>query len=196
VSSEPAPRSLAAYIEALFAALSAGDPTAAQRVRELAGSRTARIRLDEEVALTWFEPDRLRVHGDDPSVVADGTGSTDRATVIDLLAGRIEAVDAILRGRIEIAGEPDAVIGMLAIVETLLDAAPRTPALQRLERDLVGGRLSGYTPSKPADAGPGWYPDDISEEERELLARRDLLRDPEAIDLSASSPDDGVGPTA
>jgi SCP-2 sterol transfer family len=176
VSSEPAPgRSLASYVEALFAELDERDPQAAQRIRTLAGRRTARIRLDDETVLTTFEAGRLRVLADDPSTGVDGTGATDRATVIDLLAGRIEAVDALLRGRVEIAGEPDAVVGMLQIIETLLDAAARTPALQRLERELTSEhRVEALPDDRP---GPGWYPAEIPDEERALLARLDLLRD-------------------
>lgn len=177
-------RSLASYVDALYAALDSHDFAAGRRIRDLAAGRTARIRLDDEVVLATFVASRLAVTPDDPAVVADGQGATDRGTVMALLTGRLEAAAALLTGRVEIVGEPDAVIAILQIIETLLDAAARAPELQQLERELVAGHAvaAALIPGPPATGsregpGPNWYPDDISHDERALLGRLDLLRD-------------------
>jgi hypothetical protein len=177
VSNESEPwggRSLASYIETLFAALEANDAAAGQRVRQLAGSRTARIKLDEEEVLTTFVDGQLQVRPADPSALVHGHGATDRDTVVDLLTGRVEAFAALLSGRLEIVGEPDAVAGMLQIIETLLDAAPRVAELQLLERELVAAHARATLHARQL---PAWYPAEITRDERSLLARLDLLPD-------------------
>jgi putative sterol carrier protein len=174
VSSDAATgRSLASYVEALLAGLDAHNAAAGLRIRDLAAERTARIRLDDEVVLATFVAGELRVQQDDADVVADGSGATDRDTVVDLLTGRLEAADALLTGRIEIFGQPDDVVAMLQIIETLLDAAARAPELQQLERELVAAHPIAATPLDHAT--PAWYPDEIPRTERDLLARLDLL---------------------
>jgi hypothetical protein len=172
-------RSLASYVDALYAAVDDHDPSAGRRIRDLAAGRTGRIRLDDDVVLATFVAGGLAVTPDDPAVAADGQGATDRGTVMALLTGRLEAAAALLTGRVEIVGEPDAVIAILQIIEILLDAAARAPELQRLERELVAGHFVAVPSAAGSREGPGpsWYPDDISHHERALLARLDLLRD-------------------
>jgi hypothetical protein len=176
-------RTLAAYVTALLDAVDALDPVAGGRIRWLAGGRTARIRLDREAVLARFADRLLEVRLDDPDTAVDGSGSTDRATVIELLAGRLEVTQAMLTGRLEVVGAPDAVIAMLQIVEIVLDASARSPQLQRLQRDLVeaaqfrGGQSVGVHPQGRPSAEVAWYPDDIPTDELVLLARLDLVRD-------------------
>ena len=175
MSSEQSGRSLASYVEKLFAALDAADAAAGNRVRQLAASRTARISLDDETVLASFIDSELQVQPDDASALVDGHGATDRDTVVDLLTGRAEAFAALLSGQLEIVGEPDAVAGMLQIIETLLDAAPRVPELQLLERELVAAHVRASRHRLSAPQSSAWYPDEITADERTLLARLDLL---------------------
>jgi hypothetical protein len=176
VSSEPvAGRTLASYLVALLGTLDAHDPGAGRRIRGLAEQRSARIQLDDEVVLVAFRDGTLTVAPDDPLAPVDGSGRTDRATVLDLLSGRIEAGSAVLTGRVEILGAPDDVARLLQIIEVLLDAAPRTPALQLLERELV--TAYDAPPSRRPPPGPAWYPDETPSHEHALLARLGLLRE-------------------
>lgn len=172
----PAPagreRTLGEWIEALVAAVDSGDPAAAGRLRRIAGRRRARIRLDAETVLVRFRAGALRVRADDPAAVVDGSGGTDRATVAGILRGRVDAVEAVLDGRVEAAGAPDAVAAMFAMIEVILDAAARVPALQELARELLRGVPASGPPDR--DAGAARV---MVERELRLLAALDLLRD-------------------
>jgi SCP-2 sterol transfer family len=177
-------RTLAAYLTALLDGVDALDPTAGARIRWLAGGSTARIRLDRETVLVRFVDGLLDVRPDHPDTQVDGTGSTDRATVLDLLAGRLEVTQAMLTGRLEVVGAPDAVVAMLQIVEIVLDASARSAELQGLQRDLVGAASQpsarGHHAGRPevsSSVDAAWYPDDIPPDELALLVRLDLMRD-------------------
>ncbi len=165
------------YVSALFSALDEGDPAGAERVRRIAGGRSARIGLDDEVVLVRFDAGRLLVAPDRPAAPVDGTGTTDRTTVIDLLGARLEAYDAITTGRVEVVGAVDAVAAMLTIIEILLDSSSRVPALQ----ELAGRLRTGEPPAARRVRGPvvPWagYPDALPSTEISLLADLDLLRD-------------------
>jgi putative sterol carrier protein len=178
-------RTLAAYVTALLDGVDALDPAAGARIRWLAGGSTARIRLDRETVLVRFVDELLDVRPDDPEAAVDGTGSTDRGTVLDLLAGRLEVTQAMLAGRLEVVGAPDSVVAMLQIVEIVLDASARSADLQEVQRDLVaaasprsgGGEARAGQPQRPSSADVAWYPDDIPPDELALLVRLDLVRD-------------------
>ncbi|MEZ0447769.1 hypothetical protein [Cellulomonas sp. ICMP 17802] len=166
-------RGLAAFVAALVAGLDAGDPAAGSRVRRLAGARGARIGLDDDAVDVRFDhAGRLRVtsaEGADPAC----WGRTDRETVVDLLGARLEVRDAVLTGRIEVVGTVDDVAAIFAVVEVLLAASVRLPALQRLADELLAGAPAG------GSSGPrvAWYPAEIGAEEIALLGRLDLLAD-------------------
>src|SRR2546423_2982050 len=131
-------RSLAHYISELLRRLEIAEPSAMARLRQAVGGHRARIALDDQVVLVAFAPNaELRIEPDDRSGVVDGSGSTDRATVLALLAGRVEVIDAILTGRLEVAGPAEAVSRIFIAIEIILDAAPRTPSLQALAREFV-----------------------------------------------------------
>lgn len=135
-------------------------------MRTVAAGRRARIGLDDETVTVWFDGTSLVIN-EDSGIQVDGEGRTDRDTVADLLAARIEASDAILSGRVLAAGEPDAVAAMLHLIEIILDVSVRTPALQNLARDLVES-----LPPRPCTVLPRrvcWYPRASTETEMSLL---------------------------
>ena len=162
-----------------MAALTDGDAYAAAKLRQVASGRGARIVLDDEAVDVRFRGRRLHVQPADPARHVDGTGQTDRATVLDLLAGYLEASAAILDGRISIEGSPDAVAAMMLIIEIVLDAAPRNPVLQQLADQFAhdsSAREKGRPESEPRRP-TSWYPAARSRNEDDLLARLGLLPD-------------------
>jgi len=164
---------LADYIREFVAIVDSHDAYAAARLRAAAGERRARITLDDEAVLVWFEDGALVVTGDSGASV-DGAGRSDSWTVADILEGRIEATDALLTGRVEAVGDLDAVAAMLHIIDTVLDVAARAPALQLLARGLLSSLGPRPTNSNPAMA---WYPRDVTDAEVSVLGRLDLLPD-------------------
>jgi hypothetical protein len=126
---------LAEYVEGLVAGLAAADPEADSRLRRVVGRRRARIQLDDESVDAWFTGDgALRVVASSASEV-DGSGYTDRATVLDLLDGYLEVTEAISSGRLAVVGAAEDVVRMFQAIEILLDASARAPALQRRALD-------------------------------------------------------------
>jgi hypothetical protein len=176
VSSDAAGRrSLADYIRALVAAVDAHDPYAGARLRSAAAGRRARISLDDETVLVWFDGAALVVSPDDPAIAVDGEGRSDSWTVADLLDARVEATEALLNGRVQATGAPEAVAAMLHIIEILLDISLRDPGMQLLARGLVGSL--GPRPTDHGAPTTAWYPRDVTEEELRVLHDLDLLAD-------------------
>jgi hypothetical protein len=134
MSTEPPCRSLAEYVLELIARLGVADPAALARLREVVGVRRAAISLDAETIEVGWAMDRLEVTPAGAEKV-NGTGATDRQTVLDLLAGQLETHDAILDGRLHVVGETDDIERMFLAIEILLDAAARAPSLQALADD-------------------------------------------------------------
>lgn len=177
-----APRSLGGYIEAIVTTLAGHDPFAAARMRRVAAGQRARIMLDDEAVDVTFQEEELRIEPADPGRRVDGTGRTDRGTVLDLLAGRLEASTAILDGLIKIDGTPDAVAAMLLIIEIVLDASPRNAALQLLAREFITDPSSrqAYIPGERSrQPSTAWYPIARTPGEDGVLARLDLLPGPD-----------------
>ena len=111
-------------------------------MRLVVGALRARIALDEESCVAYFTEDGLVVQPVEETTVVDGEGSTDSGTVIALLDGDLEVTEAILDGRLLATGKAEDIVKMFTAIEILLDAAPRTPALQllaqRFRRERVG----------------------------------------------------------
>lgn len=168
-------RGLGEYVSALVAALGRADPAAFARMRRVVGGRRARIRLDDEEVEIRFVDGALAVEPGGGASPVDGAGSTDRATVLDLMDGRVEVGDAISAGRLDVVADVDAVAAMFAAIEILIDASSRSPELQALAREFrerpgpepTGGRTA---PPRPAE---------VAAREHALLARLDLLPDAE-----------------
>jgi hypothetical protein len=170
-------RSLAEYIEQLFAGLQAADPPAARRIRQVVGKRRARISIDAETVDVFFERGRLRVVVDAGDPV-DGIGRTTRVATLDLIDGYLEVTTALLDGHLELTGTLDAITRMGAVLETLIDGATRAPSLQRLGRDF---REDPCRPPRPPRSFAAlqretpFYGDSTAAREHRLLADLDLL---------------------
>ena len=169
------PLSLGEYIAALIALLGEASPAALARLKLIVGDRRARISLDDESVEVVFDRDRLLVLpiGNDSEL--SGQGATDSATVLDLLNGDLEVVDAVLSGRLRVVAETVDIGRIFSSIEIILDAAPRTPALQELAARFQKERFQHARQSRTASRLVEWYPFSSSQEEIDLLARLDLL---------------------
>jgi ubiquinone biosynthesis protein UbiJ len=170
-------RTLGDYIQDLIAALTQDDPAAAQRLRRVVGHQRAVIGLDEESVEVQFDVDGTLTTSTTSSNQADGSGRTDRTTVLELLAGRDEASRAVLEGRIEVAGSPDAVAAILLAIEILLDVSSRSPTLQAIARDFTAAAQSRDLASIRPMPVTAWYPRARPDAEEQLLTRLGLIRD-------------------
>jgi len=171
------PLGLGGYIAGSIAALGAADPAALARMRHVVGRRRARIALDAETVDVTFVGEALSVRPAAGGRV-HGEGSTDLATVLDLLDGHLEVTDAILDGRLAVRGATDALARMFTAIEILLDASPRVPSLQALAahfrrhgRPAAGDQAASGTPARRT----AWYPEERAAGEDALLAQHDLL---------------------
>ncbi len=189
MSSEPIPSlptdplTLGDYISELIRVLGSAHPAALARMREVVGNRRARIVLDDEVVDVAFGPESLNIqpatnHANVEGAGAslDGEGATDSGTVLDLLDGYLEVTDAILDGRLHVFGVAEDVVRMFVAIEILLDASPRTPALQALAFKFQVNRRGRRGSPAPGTRG-SWYPFACEGREHELLARLRLLPD-------------------
>ena len=169
------PLSLGEYIAALIALLGEASPAALARLKLIVGDRRARISLDDESVEVVFDRDRLLVLpiGNDSEL--SGRGATDSATVLDLLNGDLEVVDAVLNGRLRVIAETVDIGRIFSAIEIILDAAPRTPALQELAARFQTERFQHVRQSRTSSRLVEWYPFSSSQEEIDLLARLDLL---------------------
>ena len=169
------PLSLGEYIAALIALLGEASPVALARLKLIVGDRRARISLDDESVEVVFDQDRLLVLpiGNDSEL--SGQGATDSAAVLGLLNGDLEVVDAVLSGRLRVVAETVDIGRIFSAIEIILDAAPRTPALQNLAARFQKERFQLVGRSRTASPLVEWYPFSSSQEEIDLLASLDLL---------------------
>lgn len=178
MSTEAVPDTLAQYVAALIDELGKAHPLMLARMRLLVGRRRARIVLDDEAVDVYFRPEGLHVQ---PATTMtgelSGEGATDTATVLALLDGYIEVSAAIIGDRLRVYGREDEVVRMFMAIELLLDASPRTPALQslaaRFRRERRGRVASSASDVKPV----AWYPFSPEPTELQLLDKLDLLPD-------------------
>ena len=171
-------RSLAEYIVLLQSRLEAEDETAAGRLRDAVGDRTAVIVLDDERVEVRFEGTRLIVSST-LTGETDGSGTTTRATTLDLIGGYLEVTDAVLDGRLDLIGTVDSIAAIGQAIEILIDGSSRIPRLQQLARDFGDDpcrAAAGMRSSGPMERQTAFYPDPPREDERALLTRLGLLR--------------------
>jgi len=168
----PARRSLAAYIRALVDGLAVAEPASASRLRQVVGENRALIALDAETVLVRFLGPLLVVEEvKDERPAVEGSGATDRETVLDLLDGRIEVTEAVLSDRLRLAGSTDGIVRISQAMEILIDVAVRAPALQVLADAFRAEASDGRTAR--VLAGPRWRTSGAAE--RALLHRLGLL---------------------
>ena len=134
MSTEPPCGTLGQYVSELMLRLGESDLPVLARLREVVGSRRARITVDSEAVEVRWTPRGFEVAASGGGRV-DGTGETDRQTVLALLAGEVEVYDAIVDGRLDVRGETGSIDRMFVAIEILLDAAARAPSLQALADD-------------------------------------------------------------
>lgn len=180
----PNPLTLSQYIAALISVLGAAHPSMLARMRLIVGDRRARIVLDDEAVEVAFDQEGLKVQPLIGNTELSGEGATDTATVLELLNGYLEVSDAILSGRLRVFGEAEDIIRMFMAIEILLDAAPRTPALQSLAARFLNDRRSQRRPPTPDGARVSWYPFRGKTNELKLLEDLDLL--PDSTQISAT----------
>lgn len=173
----PNPMTLSQYIAALITVLGDTHPTMLARMRRVIGERRALIMLDDEAVEVTFVREGLELQPPTGNTELSGQGATDTATVLDLLNGYLEVSDAILSGRLRLAGEVEDILRMFMAIEILLDAAPRTPALQSLAARFLNERPSHRRPPGPDGARVSWYPFRAKNNELKLLEDLDLLPD-------------------
>jgi hypothetical protein len=166
---------LGEYITALIDALGDANPAAVARMRRVVGERRARIILDDEAVDVFFDAGRLRVQTAVDETEVDGVGETNSATVLALLDGYLEVEAAILNGRLRVFGAPEDTTRMFAAIEILLDASPRTPALQLLAARFRRERRERRGWPVPDQRRVTWYPFGPRASEYELLAQLGLL---------------------
>jgi hypothetical protein len=184
MSTEPSPppgagRTLGEYVSALIETLGRADPAALVRMQQVVRGRRARIRLDDEEVEIRFAGGTLVVVPARSPAPVDGTGGTDRATVLDLMDGNLEVSDAISSGRLDVVADVDAVAAMFVAIEILIDASSRSPELQALAREFRE-RSARRPPLGPVRERAGATPrpaERTAAREHSLLARLDLLPD-------------------
>jgi hypothetical protein len=146
-------RRLQDWLEELVARADLDPLGAGSRIREVVGTRRARIGLDDEWVIVFFDGDDLGF-SDDISLPLDGSGSTTSEVVLGVLGSSIEATEAIENGLIEVNGEPEEVVRMFQVIELLLDASARVPELRALADDFLRSRAGLDPVMAPPSTSP------------------------------------------
>ncbi|WP_372571643.1 hypothetical protein [Ruegeria jejuensis] len=127
------PSHLRDWIIALYAALEEAAPHRARAIRKLAGGQISRMILDDDRVTVRFHDEVLRVTRLRATAkLKSPNGATDRQTVTALLLGYMEVSEAISQDYVRLRGTTDEVMAICAIIEILVDASTRIPALQKL----------------------------------------------------------------
>jgi hypothetical protein len=169
------PFTLGQYVEALVAAVGDTYPAALARMRLTVGDRRARIFLDDEGIEIVFGAAGLEVYPPNEDSVISGEGATETDVVLDLLGGYLEVTDAILSGRLRASGSVEDIARMFSAIEILLDASPRTPALQALAFRFQNEKAQKRSPPVPTVVHESSYPFYVGIDELKLLRRLGLV---------------------
>jgi hypothetical protein len=176
------PLTLGQYIQALVAALGDTYPAALARMHLIVGDRRARIFLDDEGVEIVFGAADLEVYPVTEDSGISGEGATDTDTVLNLLGGYLEVTDAILSGRLRASGSVEDIVRMFGAIEILLDASPRTPALQALAFRFQSEKAEKRRPV-PTVVHENSYPFYVGVDELKLLRRLGLMPNISSTDL-------------
>ena len=166
---------LADYILGLVGAVAVAEPASFARLRGIVGDRSAIVAVDAEAVSLRFEGESLHatsIAREVPAPDADGIGATDRQTVLDLLAGRIEVAAAIMDSRLHLRGTTDGIVRMSRAIEILIDVAVRVPRLQQIARAYRDDPAGPIAPRGPAETG---RPAALRAAEIAMLGRLGLL---------------------
>jgi hypothetical protein len=165
---------LGQYIAELVTCLERCDRKAYDRMCHVVGERVARIQLDDQSVYIHMQDRVLTIEAAPPDgLVNGGEGATDTATVLAILRGDLEVSEAILNGSLAVYGDIEQINRMFQAIETLLEASPRCPALQKLKEQFVEESGSSTPPADIPRAS--WYPFAVSSAEIELLDCNGLL---------------------
>lgn len=168
------PRHLRDWIIALFEALEEAEPNRAAAIRKLAGVQMSRMVLDDERVTVRFADDLLRVTRlRAGAALKRPYGSTVRHTVSALLLGYMEISEAIAQDHIKLRGSADEVMTICAIIEILVDASTRIPALQRLATEFLD--MTGADALRSDRFDRRAKARFLSRKERDFLEREGLL---------------------
>lgn len=172
-------RHLRDWIIALYAALNDAEPHRAEAIRKLAGEQMSRMVLDEDRVTVRFVDGTLQVRRMRASInpLKSPNGSTDRQTVNALLLGYMEISEAITLDHIRLRGTAEEVMTICAIIEVLVDASTRIPALQQLATRFL--EMTGQETVRASRRARADRARALAEKERGFLAREGLLRAPE-----------------
>lgn len=170
MSTEPR-LTLGEYIAALLDVLAADDAASFARMREIVEARAARIEVDDEAVEVIFVAGQLHVAAT-VGFPVEGSGSTDSATVLDLLDGNLEVSTAVLDGRLRLFGGADDIARICIAIDILLNASARSPRLQALAERF---RREHRATPQLSDYNVAWYPFACSNSELALLNRLGLL---------------------
>jgi hypothetical protein len=142
----PEIRHLADYLRELIGRLERWEPDRAAAIRATAGGRRARIVLGDEAVRVGYKGNRFvvrRIASAPATSERLPCGSTDRRTVVAILAGFLEMSEAISEGRLDLSGGVGDVIDMCAVIEMLIDASTRIPELQKLAQEFCADPKTG-----------------------------------------------------
>ncbi|GFE48906.1 hypothetical protein So717_06590 [Roseobacter cerasinus] len=169
------PRHLRDWIVALYAALDEAEPQRAEAIRKLAGDEISRMALDKDRITLRFVDGALIVRRMRASTaqLKSPHGATDRHTVTALLRGYMEISEAISNDHIRLHGTADQVMAICAIIEILVDASTRIPALQRLAEAFLATTDAGDI--RGARKNRSNHRERIAQKENSLLRRHGLL---------------------
>lgn len=149
---------LSGWIAELVARLDLDPAGGGRRLREVVEGRTARIGLDGETVLVSMHGGELIVEDDRPEAAVDGSGWTTSEVVLGILAGMLEAGEAIEQGWIEVSGEEAEATRLFHTVELLLDGSARVPELRRLAAEFIESRAGLVPQASPPRPNPGLEP--------------------------------------
>ncbi|WP_300062691.1 hypothetical protein [uncultured Roseobacter sp.] len=170
------PRHLRDWISALYATLEQSEPHNAEAIRKLAGSQISRMVLDDDRVTVRFVDGVLHVRRMRAGTgqLKSPNGSTDRETVTALLLGYMEISEAISHDHIRLRGTAEEVMAICAIIEVLVDASTRVPALQQLADTFL--RTVGQGTARAGRRARALHARALVAKERGFLTREGLLR--------------------
>lgn len=174
----PPPRPLADYLRTLISGVERWEPASFAAIRRTAGRRRARIVLGGETASIGFGDGRFvvrRLPRPPALAIPLPYGRTDRQTAVALIAGHLEASDAIMDGRLEIHGSADDVADICALIEMLIDASTRIPDLQQLAREFRASSTADLAAERRAGAERRRLSAELADREEQLLRRYGLV---------------------
>lgn len=121
----------AAFVERALGVLAVESPAAYHRLADQLRRAPTGLEVDDESF-------RVEVQGDLIGVVrrplrhGGGRVTAGGAVILDLIDGRTSLLEAVLEGRLNVHGDPDAVLALARGLTAFVEGAVRSPALRDL----------------------------------------------------------------